>query len=115
MIAIKGLAAAAVLGTAALAFAPHTAADPARETFAVSFRYDAAKGPLENYLAFARQAERACAVPGLRPLDQRMQSRVCAEDLINRMVAAMGRADLAEIHALRTGRPDDSSRMLAAR
>lgn len=115
MIAIKGLAAAAVISTAALAFAPRAASEPQGETFTLTFRYDAAKSALDNYLTFVRQAERACADPSVRDLGQRASDRACAEDLIAQMVVAMGRSDLADIHALRTGRPDDSSRMLAAR
>jgi len=115
MIAIRGLAALAVLGTTALAVSPRAASEPGRETFTLTFRYDAEKSPLDNYVAFARQAERACAAPGLRPLEQREHDRACVEDLLDRMVAGMGRADLAELHAIRTGRSGDSSRMLAAR
>lgn len=115
MIAIRGLAAIAVLGTAALAFGTHAGAEPGRETFTVAFRHDATKTALDNYLAFVRKAERACAVPGLRSLDQRVRDRACAEALVEKTVIAMGRADLSDIHAIRTGRPGDSSRMLAAR
>ena len=72
MIAIRGLAAAAVLGTAALAFNPLANAGPDRDSVTVAFTYDAAKAPLENYLAFTRQAERACAERAVRSLDQRV-------------------------------------------
>ena len=115
MIAIRGLAAVAVLGTAALALNPLANAGPDRDSVTVAFTYDAAKAPLDNYLAFTRQAERACAERAVRTLDQRVFDRACAEDLIAQMVVAMGRADLADIHAIRTGRPGDSSRMRAAR
>lgn len=115
MIAIRGLACVAVLGAANVAFAPRMAADPGREGFTVAFRYDETKTPLDNYLAFARQAERACSGRGVRPLDQRARDRACAEALIAQMVSAMGRDDLANIHAIRIKRPNDSSRTFAVR
>jgi hypothetical protein len=115
MIAIRGLAVAAVAGVAAIAFSPRGAADPARETFAVGFRYDADKQALDNYLAFARQAERACDAPMLNTKGVRRTDRACVEGLLDGLVTRMGRPQLAEVHAQRTGLRVDSSRMLAAR
>ena len=43
MIAIRGLAAVAIFACAAIALTPNGDADPARETFSISFRYDDAK------------------------------------------------------------------------
>lgn len=115
MTAIKGLAAAAVLGAAAIAFAPKAASDPLRDTFTVEFRYDAERSTLDNYLAFARQAERACAAQDQRVLTLRDDARACVEDVLNRLSTAMGRAELAALHAERIGRNDDSSRTFAVR
>lgn len=115
MIAIKGLATLAVAGVAAIALAPRGAADPGRETFSLEFRYGAARPAVENYLAFIGQAERACAAPGMRALDLRRHAQACVDDVMDRLVAAMGRRELADLHQLRTGRPDDSSAMLAMR
>lgn len=115
MIAIKGLATLAVAGVVAIALAPRGAADPGQETFSLEFRYDASRPAVENYLAFIKQAERACASPGMRALDLRRHEQACMEDVMDQLVAAMGRRELAAIHDLRTGRPDDSSGMVAMR
>lgn len=115
MIAIKGLALAAVLGAGAIAFAPRSIAGPDVETFTVAFTYDAEKSALDNYLGFVRAAERACASGNPRRLDMRKHERACVDDLIGRLVETMGRAELARVHDDRIGGRDDSSRALAAR
>jgi hypothetical protein len=114
MIAIRGIAAVAILGVAAIAAAPRAASDTAAN-FTLEFRFDTARSALDNYLAFARAAEDACSGQGPRRLDLRQLERACVEDVMERLVAAMGRSDLAAIHAQRLGRPDDSSRTLAVR
>jgi hypothetical protein len=115
MIAIRGLAALAILGCSAIALAPHGAADPARETFSIAFRYDAGKPALDNYLSFARQAERVCSVTRGQRLVLRSVDRACVEDLLGKVVARMDRPQLAAIHDRITGVRIDSSRSLAAR
>jgi len=115
MIAIKGLAVAAIAGASAIAFAPPVAADRDSASFTLEARYDAARTALDNYLAFARQIERACKQHGVRGLDVRKQELACARETMDRLVGRMDRAELAEIHDLRIGRPADSSRMLAVR
>ena len=59
MIAIRGLALAAVAGASAIAFAPPVAAGRDSASFMIEARYDATRTALDNYLAFARQIERA--------------------------------------------------------
>ena len=98
MIAIKGLALAAVAGTSAIALAPRAAAQSDREMFTIEVRYDASRTALDNYIAFARQVERACM-----------------RETMDKLVAGMDRAELGDIHALRFGRRADSSRQLAER
>ena len=115
MIAIRGLAVAAVLGVAAIAMAPRVGAEPGREKFALEFRYDSTRKPVDNYVAFARQIERACENPGRLGLAMRHHDVACVEDMLDHLIARMARAELADIHATRTGRRDDSSRTLAAR
>jgi hypothetical protein len=115
MIAIRGLAVAATLGVAAIAFAPRGAADPSRETFAVTFRYDAERSALDNYLAFARQAETACSAADMNTRGVRRIDRACVEGLLDEVVSGMTRTQLADLHAAKTGRRADSSRTLAAR
>ena len=110
MIAIRGLALAAVLAP------PPSPSRPQRgdlhgADLLARLRYDAAEPALDNYLAFARQAERACPAPELDggaaagPRLRRSRSTAC------RRWAARN----CQVHFERTGRRDDSSRMLAAR
>jgi hypothetical protein len=115
MIAIRGLALAAVASASAIAFAPRAAAEPGLETFTINARYDTTRSALDNYLAFARQIERACRQHGVRGIDVRQQERDCARETMDRLVGRMDRAELSQIHDLRIGRPADSSRMLAVR
>ena len=58
MIAIRGLALAAVAGASAIAFAPPIAAGRGSASFTLEARYDATRTPLDNYIAFARQIRR---------------------------------------------------------
>ena len=115
MIAIRGLALAAVAGASAIAFAPRAAAEPGLETFTLNARYDTSRSALDNYLAFARQIERACKQHGVRGLDVREQEEDCARETMDQLVGRMDRAELNQVHDLRIGRPADSSRMLAVR
>ncbi len=115
MIAIRGLAAIAVAGCTAIALAPRGGADPARETISISFLYDADKPAMDNYLVFARQAERACSMTNGQRLSLRRVDRACVEDLLEKVVVGMDRPRLAEIHDVRTGARADSSRTLVAR
>jgi len=115
MIAIRGLAVLAVSGCAAIALAPQSGADPAREVFSVGFRYDADKTAIDNYLGFARQAERVCSVTDGQRLILRQIDRACVDDLLGKVVVRMDRPQLAEIHDIKTGVRADSSRTLAAR
>jgi hypothetical protein len=115
MIAIKGLALAAIAGVSAIALAPRSVAGPDVEHFTIAFTYDAETSALDNYLGFLRLAERACVTGGTRGLDVRKHEQACVEDLIARLVEKMGRTDLAAVHEQRIGGHADSSRAYAAR
>jgi hypothetical protein len=115
MIAIRGLAFAAVAGALAIAFAPRAAAEPGRVSFTLEARHVATRSAFDNDLGFARRIERACKQHGVRVLDVRKQERACARETMDRLVGRMDRADLAASHDFRIGRPADSSRMLAVR
>jgi len=115
MIAIRGLAALAILGCSAIALAPRSDSDPVPETFSIAFRYDAGKPALDNYLSFARHAERVCSVTSGLRLVLRSVDRACVEDLLDKVVERMDRPQLAAIHDRITGVRIDSSRSLAAR
>jgi hypothetical protein len=119
MIAIKRLAAATVLGCAAVAasgqFAQSASAGPDQTTFTIAFDYDGAKSAEHNYGAFLREARRACTTPGARPVNVRKQEDSCIAQALDAFVQKLGRTDVAAIHFDRTGRRIDSSRILAAR
>jgi hypothetical protein len=115
MIAIRGLALAAVAGASAVAFAPPVAATPDSASLTIEARYDATRTALDNYLAFGRQIARACRQHGVRGLDVREHERACARETMDRLVSRMDRAELDDVHDFRIGRPADSSRMLAVR
>lgn len=115
MVAIKGLAVAAIAGAAAIAVAPRSAAEPGREPFTIEARYDASRSALDNYIGFARLIQRACEAHGVRSLEAREQERACVLETLDRLVAGMDRAELAEVHEARIGRRADSSRTLAVR
>ena len=115
MFAIRGCALAAVAGTSAIAFGPPVAAGRDSASFMIEARYDETRTALDNYLAFARQIERACRQHGVRGLEVREQERDCARETMDRLVGRMDRAELTALNDLRIGRPADSSRMLAVR
>lgn len=119
MIAIKRLAAAAVLSCAAIAAAGRLSsnahADPGSTAFTIHFEYNADKPAEQNYGAFLRDARHACATPGVRFLDQRRREDACVADAVDTFVRKLGRTDIAAVHFDRTGRRIDSSRILAAR
>lgn len=106
---------AAISGCAANALPPASGADPARDTFAVGFRYAADRPAPGNYLAFVRQAERVCTISNGQRMTSHRMNRACVEDLLDRGVVRMDRPQMAAIHDLRTGSHTDSSRTLAAR
>jgi len=114
MIAIRGLALAAVAGALAIAFAPRAAAESGHVSFTLEERHDATRTALDNYLAFARHIERTCKQHGVRGPGVGEQERSCARETMDRL-GRMDRAGLAAINDLRIGRPADSSRMLAVR
>jgi hypothetical protein len=115
MIAIRGLALAAVTVALAIAFAPRAAAEPGRVSFTREARHDATRSALDNDLTFARHIERTCKQHGVRGPGVREQESTCARETMDRLVGRMDRADLAAINDLLIGRPADSSRMLAVR
>jgi hypothetical protein len=94
--------AAAAISASGAAFA-----DIGREKVTVEFRYDANKSPAANYSSFQRTALRACSTPAPRPLALATHEKSCAEDLMDKLVDRMQRADLASVHDRRTGRAGD--------
>jgi hypothetical protein len=48
--------------------------------------------------------ERQCVTQGLRPLQTMVQERACVTGIMDRFVEILGRAEIAAVHAARTGR-----------
>jgi hypothetical protein len=102
--------AAAVMSGAGVAVA-----DPARETFSIEFSYNTSASVKDNYSRFLHDVRDACTTPGLKPIAMIVQQNACVRDVMDQLVARMGRADLASLHVERTGRHVDASRNFAAK
>jgi hypothetical protein len=100
---------------AAMSGAGVAAADPARETFSIEFRYNSAVTVEQNYARFLRDVRDACSTPGPKPIAMIVQEKTCVQDVMDQLVARLGRADLASVHLARTGRQIDASRDFAAK
>lgn len=98
------LAALTVLVLAAAGAANAEPVKAGREVYTLEYRYDAARSPEANYNAFRNMAEKTCETPGLRPIQTIVQERACVLDIVDNFVAALGRSEVAAIHAARTGR-----------
>lgn len=85
------------------------------EAFTISFAYNRKASPEANYQTFLRKAERACLTSGVRPLAHSQRDQACVDDLMDKLVARMGRNQLALVHLERTGRSIVDSRTFAAR
>ena len=96
--------AAFALSAAAAAHAEPVRPEAGRQLFTLEYRYDPAKSPEANYNAFRHMAERQCVAPGLRPIQTMVQERACVTGIMDRFVETLGRAEVAAIHAARTGR-----------
>jgi hypothetical protein len=92
------------LVSAAAAHAEPVRPEPGRQVFTLEYRYDAAKSPEANYDAFRHMAQRRCDSPGLRPIQTLMRERACVTGIMDRFVETLGRAEIAAVHAARTGR-----------
>jgi hypothetical protein len=93
----------ALLLAAAAALSAPAFAEP-QDTFSIVFKWDRRASAEANYNAFRRLAARECEGQGLRPLQVRLQERACTDDIMDRFVVEMGRADIAVLHTARTGR-----------
>src|SRR5262245_21259797 len=98
------LAALAVLAVAGAGAAHADKAAQGRELFTLEYRYDAARSPEANYNAFRNLAERKCETQGVRPINTIVLERACVLKVMDRFVDTLGRAEVAAIHAARTGR-----------
>lgn len=94
-----------VLGFCSIALAGGALAEG---QFTAKFRHDAALTTEANYAAFERVARKACAVDlreaGGVARKMRAESE-CQKVLMASAIAAIGKRDLAALHALRTGAP----------
>ena len=113
-VTMKLLALASAFLTAAIALAPQSSADATPGKFEIEFRFDQCKAALDTYTAFLRRAQEECNTDGRLRVEREFE-RQCVEATMAKFVAAMGRTNLAAIHADSTGRRVDSSHSLAAR
>ncbi len=67
------------------------------------------------YLRIVAAARDVCGHEDGRSPAAWARLRACSEQAIGRAVATVGNVDLAEVHALRTGRRSDSRQLLIAR
>jgi hypothetical protein len=105
----------AALAVAVMSGAGAATAEPVRETFSIEFRYNASVTVEENYSRFLRDVKNACTTPGPKPISMVMHERACVQDVMDQLIARMGRADLASVHFDRSGRYVDASRDFAAK
>ncbi|MDP3739752.1 MAG: hypothetical protein Q8R02_20360 [Hyphomonadaceae bacterium] len=101
----KLLTAATLAFALPAALAGAASAEAGRTTYSIEFRYDPAVSADANYRAFENKAERECVTTGQRPLALVVQERACVADIMERLVVAMGNAQLARVHIERHGRP----------
>jgi len=102
----------ALAGPAALAGAAN--ADTAGDTYRIEFRYNAGQTAVANYRTFERAAKNTCETRGRRPIEVMRLERACVTEIMDKVVVAMGRTDLALLHFNETGRPAVAPRDFAA-
>ena len=101
--------------TAMMSAAGVASADAGREAFSLEFRYNTSATVEANYTRFLHDVRDACTTAAPKPLAVTMDEKACVNDMMDQLIARMGRADLASVHFGRTGRQIDASRSLAAK
>jgi UrcA family protein len=92
------ISAVALLLMAGAFLAPSNASAQEVRTIKVAFKYYKSDGAPKIYSGFQRTANQACRDDTNRPLALRRSERVCAADLLNKVVDKLGRADVAALH-----------------
>lgn len=90
-------AAFVVLG-AILAISSAPAASAQSTEFKARFSYDRNAAAPAVYAGLVRDAEKACTTPGVRSVRLQRIDTTCTADLLDKVVARIGRADIAELH-----------------
>ena len=89
----------ALLAASLFLAAPAAQAEPSIKTFEVRFEYNRTSGAEKIYTDLKRTAYNACDRAGLRSsLRMQKQVKICAADVVNKAVQAIGRTDLAALH-----------------
>jgi UrcA family protein len=79
---------------------PTASAYPAQtQVMTVAFSYNTTAPAEVTYERFQATAARACKEKGPRPLSLRNYERRCQAELMDAVVAKVGRADIAQIHS----------------
>lgn len=89
----------ALLAASLFFAAPAAQADAGTKTFEVRFAYNTANGAEEIYTDLQRTAYRACDRNGTKsPLRMQKLVKICAADVVDKGVQAIGRTDIAALH-----------------
>ncbi len=117
----KSLRALLALGlSAAVLAAPAAFADNARlpaglKEVKVEFRYKSWETPAENYRTVRRLVRSECVTPGVRLAITRISEQVCIDGMTDRLVAELGREQIADLHFASTGRRVSETQLASAR
>jgi UrcA family protein len=93
---LTGIAGAAMV--AIVLAADPASAQPVDETVKVAFAYHPGDPAEKIYTHLQAIARDACTDHGSRSLRRNMAEKACARDLLDRAVAGIDRADLAQLH-----------------
>jgi UrcA family protein len=89
----------ALLAASLFLAAPAAQAEPAVKTFEVRFEYNRTSGAEKIYTDLKRTAYNACNRHGSQsPLRMQKLVKICAADVVDKGVQAIGRTDLAALH-----------------
>jgi len=91
------LSAVALVLMAGAFLAPQTASAETREIRA-SFSYYKSAPAEKIYAEFQHRAAYVCREDSKRPISLRVAEKRCAEDMLNKAVTKLGRADVAALH-----------------
>jgi hypothetical protein len=79
------------------------AGEPVTQDLKVQFTYRLDASATDVYSGLSRTARNACSSAGRRSLQQQMQEKACARQLLDSAVTRIGRADVAQLHQNQSG------------
>jgi hypothetical protein len=117
----KSLRALLALGlSAAVLAAPAASADQPRQPaghkeVTVEYRYKSWESPGENYQSIRRLVKRECVTSGVKPMITRVSEKACVDSMTDKVIAQLGRKQIADLHFAATGRRVSESQLASAR